>query len=176
MFLVCWSICDNGSRLRTDGYFVRSNGAEYLGPIIPAVAEICLDLQPTQEVDSSTQKLFRNLWFYIVLYGLAPPLRKTQQSPSSGLSLNSSRSMSSSSSRGRFGANQTVLGPYAWNEEWLCAVKRLTQFTPPLVSIFLLPHFTCIAMGFFRMMCRRSNICRSHLILLFIFLVLSICW
>lgn len=104
------------------------NGADYLGPLLPAVAEICSDLQPIQEVDSSLQKLFRNLWFYIVLYGLAPPIQKIQQHIAYPMSL--SRSMSSNN---RGSLNQTISGPYAWNEEWLNAVKRLAQSTPPLV-------------------------------------------
>lgn len=119
-------------------FFFRRNGADYLGPLLPAVAEICSDLQPIQEVDSSLQKLFRNLWFYIVLYGLAPPIQKTQQHTM--YSVSSSRSMSLSN-RGSLNGNQVVSGPYAWNEEWLCAVKRLAQSTPPLVSRFLLPAF-----------------------------------
>ncbi|KAG0561044.1 hypothetical protein KC19_9G032800 [Ceratodon purpureus] len=109
---------------------IGRNGAEYLGPLLPAVAEICSDLEPTHEVDSSMQKLFRNLWFYIVLYGLAPPIHKTQQQ--NGHSMSSSRSISSSN-RGRLNINQTISGAYNWNEEWLSAVKRLTQSTPPLV-------------------------------------------
>lgn len=118
------------------------NGAEYLGPLLPAVAEICSDLQPIQDVDTSLQKLFRNLWFYIVLYGLAPPIQNTQQRTkySRSMSLTGSRSGSSNGGKswsptrpGALSVIQTVSGPYSANAEWLSAVYRLTQSTPPLV-------------------------------------------
>lgn len=100
------------------------NGAVYLGPLLPAVAEVCSDLQPIQDVDNSLQKLFRNLWFYIALYGLAPPIQKTQQ-------LNTcSRFMASSRSHNVL---QSISGTDALNEEWLSAVNQLALCTPPLV-------------------------------------------
>lgn len=137
---------------RSDILFVCRNGADYLGPLLPAVAEICSDLQPIQDVDTSLQKLFRNLWFYIVLYGLAPPIQNTQQRTTYSRSMSSSRSRSGSSIRSRNGSStirgaliQTVSGPYSWNGEWLSAVNRLSQSTPPLVSQVLLPTCPFIA-------------------------------
>ncbi|XWS39824.1 hypothetical protein CRYUN_Cryun18bG0087700 [Craigia yunnanensis] len=54
------------------------SGADFLGPLLPAVAEICSDFDPTVYVEPSLLKLFRNLWFYVALFGLAPPIQKTQ--------------------------------------------------------------------------------------------------
>ncbi|GER42249.1 phosphatidylinositol 4-kinase family protein [Striga asiatica] len=54
------------------------SGADFLGPLLPAVAEICSDFEPGLNVEPSLLKLFRNLWFYIALFGLAPPIQKTQ--------------------------------------------------------------------------------------------------
>ena len=51
-----------------------SCGAEFLGPLLPAVAEICSDFDPKVGVDPSLLKLFHNLWFYLALFGLAPPV------------------------------------------------------------------------------------------------------
>lgn len=75
-----------------------------------------------QDVDTSLLKLFRNLWFYIVLYGLAPPIYETQQHTAY------------SSRRGSLNVVQKVSGPYGRTEEWSNAVIRLAQSTPPLVS------------------------------------------
>ncbi|CAM6044662.1 unnamed protein product [Sphagnum compactum] len=100
-------------------------GADLLGPLLPAVAEICSDLEPTHEVEPSLLKLLRNLWFYIVMFGLAPPIQKGQP-------ITLPRSMSSGS-QGTITIMQTVGGPYMWNLDWSTAVHRLTQFTPPLV-------------------------------------------
>lgn len=102
-------------------------GADSLGPLLPAVAEICSDLDPFEDVDPLLQKLFRNLWFYIVLYGLAPPIQKFQPPATYSRSF-------STGSRGNLNVLQTVAGPYVWNTEWSTAVNRLTQCTPPLVS------------------------------------------
>ncbi|KAI3682201.1 hypothetical protein L2E82_50064 [Cichorium intybus] len=39
-----------------------SSGADFLGPLLPAVAEICCDFDPTVDVEPLLMKLFRNLW------------------------------------------------------------------------------------------------------------------
>ncbi|XP_031390031.1 phosphatidylinositol 4-kinase alpha 1 [Punica granatum] len=103
------------------------SGADYLGPLLPAVAEICSDFDPTGDVEPSLLKLFRNLWFYIALFGLAPPIQSTQ-SPNKSVSttLNSVGSINVI-------PLQAVGGPYMWNADWSTAVKRIAQGTPPLV-------------------------------------------
>ncbi|KAM7474977.1 hypothetical protein LguiB_022220 [Lonicera macranthoides] len=104
-----------------------SNGADFLGPLLPAVAEICSDFDPTVDVEPSLLKLFRNLWFYVAFYGLAPPIQKSP-APTKSVSstLNSVGSMGSV-------ALQAVGGPYMWNNQWSSAVQRISQGTPPLV-------------------------------------------
>lgn len=103
------------------------SGADFLGPLLPAVAEICSDFDPTLEVEPSLLKLFRNLWFYIVLFGLAPPIQIDQQQPKSiSTTLHSLGSTSAV-------ALQAVAGPYMWNSQWSAAVQRIAQGTPPLV-------------------------------------------
>ncbi|KAL1833745.1 phosphatidylinositol 4-kinase alpha 1 isoform X1 [Daucus carota subsp. sativus] len=104
-----------------------SSGADFLGPLLPSVAEICSDFDPTVDVEPSLLKLFRNLWFYIALFGLAPPIQ-TSQAPAKSVStsLNSAGSVGSVSL-------QAVAGPYMWNTEWSSAVQRISQGTPPLV-------------------------------------------
>uniref|UniRef100_A0A1D1Y4R9 1-phosphatidylinositol 4-kinase n=1 Tax=Anthurium amnicola TaxID=1678845 RepID=A0A1D1Y4R9_9ARAE len=103
------------------------SGADFLGPLLPAVAEICSDFIPTSDAEPSLLKLFRNLWFYVVLFGLAPPIHQSQ-SPVKSISttLNSSGSMSTM-------ALQAVAGPYMWNEQWSSAVKHIALHTPSLV-------------------------------------------
>ncbi|XP_059647700.1 phosphatidylinositol 4-kinase alpha 1 [Cornus florida] len=103
------------------------SGADFLGPLLPAVAEICSDFDPTVDVEPSLLKLFRNLWFYIALFGLAPPIQKTQV-PMKSVStmLNSVGSMGTI-------ALQAVAGPYMWSAQWSSAVLRISQGTPPLV-------------------------------------------
>ncbi|KAJ4961690.1 hypothetical protein NE237_021600 [Protea cynaroides] len=104
-----------------------SSGADFLGPLLPAVAEICSDFDPTLDVEPSLLKLFRNLWFYVALFGLAPPIQKSQlPTKSISTSLNSVGSMSAL-------ALQAVAGPYMWNSEWSLAIQRISQGTPPLV-------------------------------------------
>ncbi|KAK8941284.1 Phosphatidylinositol 4-kinase alpha [Platanthera zijinensis] len=102
------------------------NGADLLGPLLPAVAEICSDFDPATSTEPSLLKLFRNLWFYIVLFGLAPPVQQNQLS---------SKVMSNSlSSVGSTGVPlQAVTGPYMWSGQWIGAVQRIAQGTPPLV-------------------------------------------
>ncbi|KAH0920787.1 hypothetical protein HID58_020805 [Brassica napus] len=98
-----FSLCSDvslASESKTGG-----SGADILGPLLPAVAEICSDLDPTSNVEPSLLKLFRNLWFYIALFGLAPPIVKPQP----------------------------ARGPYMWNTQWSLAVQRISQGTPPLV-------------------------------------------
>ncbi|KAM6557546.1 hypothetical protein CsatB_004565 [Cannabis sativa] len=103
------------------------NGADFLGPLLPAVAEICSDFDPTIDVEPSLLKLFRNLWFYVTLFGLAPPIQKTQPptTKSTSTSLNSVGTGTI--------ALQAVGGPYMWNTQWSSAVQRIAQGTPPLV-------------------------------------------
>lgn len=80
------------------------------------------------DVEPSLLKLFRNLWFYIALFGLAPPIQKIHQPIKSvSTSLNSVGSMGTI-------ALQAVGGPYMWNVHWSSAVQRIAQGTPPLVS------------------------------------------
>lgn len=103
------------------------SGADFLGPLLPAVAEICSDFDPTVDVEPSLLKLFRNLWFYIALFGLAPPIQKIQlPTKSVSSTLNSVGSMGAI-------ALQAVGGPYMWNTQWSSAVQRIAQGTPPLV-------------------------------------------
>ncbi|GAB4837929.1 Phosphatidylinositol 4-kinase alpha 1 [Ancistrocladus abbreviatus] len=103
------------------------SGADFLGPLLPAVAEICSDFDPTMNVEPSLLKLFRNLWFYVALFGLAPPIQKSQtQANSASTTLNSVGSIASI-------ALQSVDGPYMWNSQWASAVQRIAQATPPLV-------------------------------------------
>lgn len=104
------------------------SGADFLGPLLPAVAEICSDFDPTVNVEPSLLKLFRNLWFYIALFGLAPPIQKAQLPVKSvSTTLNSVGSMGTL-------PLQAVTGPYMWNTQWSCAVQCIAQGTPPLVS------------------------------------------
>lgn len=99
-----------------------------MGPLLPAVAEICSDFDPIAVAEPSLLKLFRNLWFYIALFGLAPPIQK-KSFPTKSISttLNSVGSISGM-------AFQAVSGPYMYNTQWLAAVQRIAQGTPPLVS------------------------------------------
>jgi phosphatidylinositol 4-kinase len=98
-----------------------------MGPLLPAVAEICSDFDPVSTVEPSLLKLFRNLWFYIVLFGLAPPIQKNE---ASSKPVSTSLNMESTSAI----ALQAVAGPYMWNNQWSVAVQRIAQGTPPLVS------------------------------------------
>lgn len=103
------------------------SGADFLGPLLPAVAEICSDFDPTLNVEPSHLKLFRNLWFYVALFGLAPPIQKNLvPTKSISTTLNSVGSMSTI-------ALQAVGGPYMWNTQWSSAVQRIAHGTPPLV-------------------------------------------
>lgn len=108
--------------------FVGRSGADFLGPLLPAVAEICSDFSPTGDVEPSLLKLFRNLWFYVALFGLAPPIQSTA-APTKAVS-------TTVSSAGSVGATalQAVSGPYMWDKQWVSAVQRISQGTPPLVS------------------------------------------
>jgi len=97
---------------------------------MPAIAEICSDFDPTVNVEPSLLKLFRNLWFYVALFGLAPPIQKNQNpaKPSSS-PLSGEGSMSTI-------ALHAVDGPYMWNMQWASAIQHIAQATPPLVSLF----------------------------------------
>ncbi|KAK8529802.1 hypothetical protein V6N12_060570 [Hibiscus sabdariffa] len=101
-----------------------SSGADFLGPLLPALAEMCSDFDPTVDLEPSLLKLFRNLWFYVALFGLAPPIQKSKKSDSTTVS--SSGNMASI-------ALQAVGGPYMWNAQWSFSVQRIAQGTPPLV-------------------------------------------
>ncbi|KAI3934357.1 hypothetical protein MKW92_039958 [Papaver armeniacum] len=116
-------------RCRASCRVQKVEGAEqiFLGPLLPAVAEICSDFDPTADVEPSLLKLFRNLWFYIALFGLAPPIQKNQlPTKSISTTLNSVGSMSAM-------ALQAVGGPYMFNAQWCVAVQLIAQGTPPLV-------------------------------------------
>ncbi|OEL35958.1 Phosphatidylinositol 4-kinase alpha 1 [Dichanthelium oligosanthes] len=102
------------------------SGADLMGPLLPAVAEICSDFDPVSTVEPSLLKLFRNLWFYIVLFGLAPPIQKNE-APTKPVSTSLNVETSSAI------ALQAVAGPYMWNSQWSVAVQRIAQGTPPLV-------------------------------------------
>nr|GEY69110.1 phosphatidylinositol 4-kinase alpha 1-like isoform X1 [Tanacetum cinerariifolium] len=104
-----------------------SCGADFLGPLLPAVAEICSDFDPTVDVEPSLLKLFRNLWFYVALFGLAPPvLNHSSPTKPNATPSNTAGSITAVSL-------QAVNGPYMWNPQWCSAVKRISQGTPPLV-------------------------------------------
>ncbi|KAI5402557.1 phosphatidylinositol 4-kinase alpha 1 [Lathyrus oleraceus] len=103
------------------------SGADFLGPLLPAVAAVCSDFDPTSNVEPSVLKLFRNLWFYVALFGLAPPIQKTQVTTKSV-----SSTLNSVGGTGTISL-QAVNGPYMWNVEWSAAVNRIAQGTPPLV-------------------------------------------
>ncbi|CAA7048445.1 unnamed protein product [Microthlaspi erraticum] len=104
------------------------SGADLLGPLLRAVAQICSDFDPTSKVEPSLLKLFRNLWFYIALFALAPPILKPPLPEVKTIS-------NSVNSAGRIStfSLQAVGGPYMWNPRWALAVQRISQGTPPLV-------------------------------------------
>ncbi|PHT82684.1 Phosphatidylinositol 4-kinase alpha 1 [Capsicum annuum] len=104
------------------------SGADFLGPLLPAVAEICSDSDPAVNVEPSLLKLFRNLWFYVALFGLAPPLNNHHQ----GVTKLVSTTLNSIGRTGAIGL-QAVSGPYMWSADWFSAVQRISQGTPPLV-------------------------------------------
>lgn len=82
------------------------SGPTALGCLLPAVAESLTDFCPISALPTPLLKLFRNLWFYISLYNLAPPPPE------------------------RGGAGR---GEYPWDQEWATAVTRIAESTPPLV-------------------------------------------
>ena len=81
------------------------SGPTALGCLLPAVAESLSDFCPLSAVPAPLMKLFRNLWFYISLYNLAPPLPE-----------------------GEGGRKE-----YPWKKEWATAVTKIAEATPPLV-------------------------------------------
>lgn len=103
------------------------SGGDFLGPLLPAVAEICSDFDPATSIEPSLLKLFRNLWFYIVLFGLAPPMQQNQFS-TKGMPNSLSNVVSAAAS-----PLQVVTGPYTSTGQWFGAVRRIAQGTPPLV-------------------------------------------
>ncbi|GJW18917.1 hypothetical protein Tco_0026353 [Tanacetum coccineum] len=104
-----------------------SYGADFLGLLLPVVAEICFGFDPTVDVEPSLLKLFRNLWFYVALFGLAPPVlnhsspTKPNATPSNTVGSTTAVSL------------QAVNGPYMWNPQWCSGVKHICQGTSPLV-------------------------------------------
>ncbi|KAL3684958.1 hypothetical protein R1sor_002980 [Riccia sorocarpa] len=118
------------------------SGADLLGPLLCSIAEMSVDFEPTKDVDASLHKLFRNLWFYIALFALAPPLQKgplplgKSGAIVNHMHLGQSQPIPAGSgivfSTGSLPL-QAVAGPYAWNPEWSAAAERITQGTPPLV-------------------------------------------
>lgn len=77
-------------------------------------------------------KLLRNLWYYIVLFGLAPPIQKV---PASSKSASLSRSqVTMSRSQQTMNGAYAISGPYLLSPDWSAAIFRLTLATPPLVS------------------------------------------
>ncbi|GAB2267297.1 Phosphatidylinositol 4-kinase alpha 1 [Dionaea muscipula] len=102
------------------------SGADFLGPLLPAVAEMCSDFDPTVNVNHSLLKSFRNLWFYVALFGLAPPIQESSDQAKSSTTLNSVGSIATI-------ALQSVGGPYMWSTQWVSAIQRIAQATPPLV-------------------------------------------
>lgn len=107
-------------------FFYRS-GADLLGPLLPAVAEICSDIDPNTAVAPALLKLYRNLWFYIVRFGLAPPIQQKKQSSKSVSTVLNSAGSSGSVTL------QSITGPYMWDIQWFEAVQHIAQRTPPLV-------------------------------------------
>ncbi|VFQ72155.1 unnamed protein product [Cuscuta campestris] len=101
------------------------SGADFLGPLLPAVAEMCSDFDPTSEIEPSLLKLFRNLWFYIALFGLSPPLSKNQ-GPLKSVS-------TAQNSVGNTGATVQEVAGTDGNAQWSFAVQRISHGTPPLV-------------------------------------------
>ncbi|CAN8289056.1 unnamed protein product [Cochlearia groenlandica] len=87
---------------------LASQSRSLLGSLLPAVAEICSDFDPTSNVEPSLRRLFHNLWFYIARFGLTPPVLKPQ-SPK---------------------VNTT---PNSMNTQCALAVQGISQGTPPLV-------------------------------------------
>ncbi|XP_051136769.1 phosphatidylinositol 4-kinase alpha 1-like [Andrographis paniculata] len=108
------------------------SGADFLGPLLPAVAEICSDFEPSTDVEPSLLKLFRNLWFYIALFGLAPPIQKAGPNTKP---VSSTSNIAGSTSGGTTGTLvlQAVTGPYMWDSSWASAVQCISKGTPPLV-------------------------------------------
>lgn len=116
--------------LATESKEYRS-GQKLLGPLLPAVAEICSDLDPAEEMEPQLLKLLRNLWFYIALFGLAPPIQKV---PMSSKSASLSRSqVTMSRSQQTMNGMYAISGPYLLSPDWAAAVIRLTLATPALV-------------------------------------------
>jgi len=110
------------------------SGVQLLGSLLPAVAEICSDLDPTEEMEPQLLKLLRNLWFYIALFGLAPPIQKV---PLSSKSASLSRSqVTLSRNQQTMNGIYAINGPYLLSPDWSAAIYRLTLVTPPLVSYF----------------------------------------
>jgi hypothetical protein len=70
-------------------------------------------------------QLFRNLWFYIALLGLGPPLPGASSSVPRALTKGTAKLVNTSM--------QAVTGPYAFPPAWIQAVETIAEGTPPLV-------------------------------------------
>ncbi|GJU75858.1 hypothetical protein Tco_1272928 [Tanacetum coccineum] len=105
-----------------------NRGADFLGPLLPDVAEICSGFDPTVDVEPSLLKLFHNLWFYVALFGLAPPVLN-HSSPT-----NPNATPSNTAGSTTAVSLQAVNEPYMWNPQWCSAVKHICQGTSPLNS------------------------------------------
>lgn len=78
---------------------------------------------------SSLSQLFRNLWFYIALLGLGPPLPNAAPSVPRPLTKGTAKLVNTSM--------HAVLGPYAYPAVWIEAVETIAEGTPPLVVSLL---------------------------------------
>eukprot|EP00897_Mesotaenium_endlicherianum_P010276 jgi/Mesen1/9277/ME000060S08706 len=108
------------------------SGGEMLGNLLPALAEACRDVNPlAEDCEVALVKHFRSVWFYIALFGLAPPL-----STSSGTQAAAARSALGGLALGDVSTTcvAAVAGPYQWRDAWAEAVRRLAVCTPPLVA------------------------------------------
>ncbi|GJX68932.1 hypothetical protein Tco_0304659 [Tanacetum coccineum] len=116
-------------------FLICSSGADFLGPLLPAVADMLSDFDPMGDVEPSLLKLFHNLLFYIAKFCLAPPVVK------SPILLKPNSTTLSNGGNTSAIALQVVGGPYMWNPEWSSAVQRISQGTPPVGLRFATAFF-----------------------------------
>ena len=110
-----------------------SKGARALGPLLPAIAAAASHIHPLSlpsslSPGSPTHKLFRNLWYYLALFHLTPPIP---------LSNATALPPSHSSGFTRRSPSPAPSAPpaYEWDPAWAAAVRQLAMHTPPLVSL-----------------------------------------